>query len=467
MKKLLTFSMLLLVSFGLAAQTTETSKPKKEKKAKKEKIYNEKGEIIKKGWNFGPLPVVGFRSDMGFQYGVCMDVFNYGDGSKYPGYNFKLNFEVSTYTKGSSVFRFYSYWNNIIPKGKLFVDVSYFIDKKFDFYGFNGYATPYHKDFAIVNNLPDPDCGMKNSGFYGFSRNQFRVVASMQRQIGDIKGFYYGAGIAYYNNVIDKLKLNAYEGQKTLYDLYCDHGLIRDDEKNGGNVTQFKAGLIYDTKDYENDPTRGMYAEAVITAAPDMIDGKDYSHLTFTGVFQHYVPLYKEHLTFAYRIGAQNVLAGDIPFYAMMNTNTLFFKKMYTDALGGASNVRGINRNRVIGKGFAWLNLDIRWRMVNFKFINQNWCVVLNPFIDGGMVTQTFRLDGQKKSEQLIDGTLPLLSDTDVIYSDKKEVPHWAGGLGLKLIMNKNFVISAEFAKPFDKLDGAGMASYIGFNYIF
>ena len=51
MKKLLTFSMLLLISFGLAAQTTETSKPKKEKKAKKEKIYNEKGEIIKKGWN--------------------------------------------------------------------------------------------------------------------------------------------------------------------------------------------------------------------------------------------------------------------------------------------------------------------------------------------------------------------------------------------------------------------------------
>lgn len=461
MKKSLTFAMLVLMSFGLVAQTT---KPAKEKKAKKEKTYNEKGEIIKKGWNFGPLPVVGFRSDMGFQYGVCMDVFNYGDGSNYPGYDFKLNFEVSTYTKGSSVFRFYSYWNNIIPKGKLFVDVSYFMDKKFDFYGFNGYAAPYHKDFAVVNGIPNLNHGMKDSGFYGFNRNQFRFVASMQRQIGDIKGLYYGAGLAYYNNAIDTLDLDDYRGQTTLYDLYCDHGLIRENERDGGNVTQFKAGLIYDTKDYENDPTRGMYAEAVITAAPDMIDGEDYSHLTFTGIFQHYVPLYKEHLTFAYRIGAQNVLAGDIPFYAMLNTNTLFFKKMYVDALGGASNVRGINRNRVIGKGFAWLNLDIRWRFFNFKFINQNWCVVLNPFVDAGMVTQTFRLDEQKKIEEEIFPTLP---DTDVIYSDKKEVPHWAGGLGLKLIMNKNLVVSAEFAKPFDKLDGAGMASYIGFNYIF
>lgn len=468
MKKLLTFSMLLLISFGLAAQTTETSKPKKEKKAKKEKIYNEKGEIIKKGWNFGPLPVVGFRSDMGFQYGVCMDVFNYGDGSNYPGYNFKLNFEVSTYTKGSSVFRFYSYWNNIIPKGKLFVDVSYFIDKKFDFYGFNGYAAPYHKDFAIdANGMPQPDFGIKNSGFYGFSRNQFRFVSSMQQQIGNIKGFYYGAGLAYFNNYIDKLKLDAYDGQKTLYDLYCATGLIREDEKHGGNTTQVKAGLIYDTKDYENDPTRGIYAEGVFTFAPDMIDGNGRTNLSFTGVFQQYVPLYKEHLTFAYRLGFQNVLAGDISFYDMMNTNVLFFKKMYTDALGGASNVRGINRNGVIGKGFAWLNVDLRWRMVNFKFINQNWCVVLNPFFDAGMVTQTFRLDEQKEIRQILDEKFPLLSDTDVIYSGKDETPHCSGGLSLKLIMNKNFVISAEFAKAFNEFDGTGLATYIGFNYIF
>ena len=41
-------------------------------------------EIIKKGWNFGPLPVVGFDSDLGFQYGLCCDIFNYGDGTHYP-----------------------------------------------------------------------------------------------------------------------------------------------------------------------------------------------------------------------------------------------------------------------------------------------------------------------------------------------------------------------------------------------
>ena len=117
MKRFTITLLIVLLAFSASAQ-------------KKEKKYNEKGEIIKQGWNFGPLPVVGFNSDMGFQYGACLDIFNYGDGSKYPGYDFKINFEISTYTKGSSIFRTYSYWNNVIPKGKLFVDLGYFIDKK-------------------------------------------------------------------------------------------------------------------------------------------------------------------------------------------------------------------------------------------------------------------------------------------------------------------------------------------------
>ena len=92
---------------------------------------------------FGPLPVVGFDSDLGFQYGVCCDIFNYGDGTNYPAYNFKINLEASTYTKGSSVLRSYGDFKNIIPEGKLFYDVAYFNSPKYGFYGFNGFAAPY------------------------------------------------------------------------------------------------------------------------------------------------------------------------------------------------------------------------------------------------------------------------------------------------------------------------------------
>ena len=463
MKKFFITLCVILLTTGLVAQDNGKS-------------LNEKGEIIKKGWNFGPLPVVGFNSDMGFQYGACVDIFNYGDGSKYPGYDFKINFEVSTYTKGSSIFRSYSYWNNIIPKGKLFADFGYFIDKKFDFYGFNGYAAPYFRDLAAnIEDMAIPmaeypfyitEPGVKNSGFYVLDRKQFRAIVSMQQQIGNIKNLHYGIGLAYYNYDYNRLTLKNYENQYTLFDLYCQTGLIRPDEKSG-NVTQFKAGIIYDSKNYENDPTRGIYFEATLTAAPDFIDQHGYDHLTFTGVFHHYVPIWGDHLTFCYRLGAQNLLAGDIPFYAMMNTNFLFYKKIYTEAYGGSTTGRGINRNSVIGAGVAWANVELRWRVVNFKFINQNWCVALNPMFDAGMVTQTFRLDEQKAAMDLLKNRLIEEFDEDLIYSGKDESLHTSAGCGLKLIMNKNFVVSAEFAKAIDKLDGEGMKAYIGFNYIF
>ena len=453
MKKSIIVLCLMLLTFGLAAQDNG-------------KTLNEKGEIIKKGWNFGPLPVVGFNSDMGFQYGVCLDVFNYGDGSKYPNYNFKMNFEVSTYTKGSSIFRSYSYWNNVIPKGILFADFGYFIDKKFDFYGFNGYAAPYYKDAAVqMNPYEITEPGMAESGLYYTDRRQFRAVVSMRQKIGNLNNLYYGVGLAFYNYDFNQLSIKKYENQYTLYDLYCQSGLIRGNEAGGGNVTQFKAGIVYDSKNYENDPTRGIYFEATFTAAPDFIDKHGYDHLTFTGVFHHYIPVLGDHLTFSYRIGAQNVIAGDIPFYAMMNTNLMFYKKIYTESYGGSTTGRGINRNSVIGQGVAWLNAELRWRITNFKFINQNWCVALNPMFDAGMVTQTFRLEEQKAAmEKLNDLTS---DDYNLIYSGKDESLHTSAGCGLKLIMNKNFVVSAEFAKALNKLDGEGMKAYIGFNYIF
>jgi len=106
-------------------------------------------EIIKKGWNFGPLPVVGWDSDLGFQYGACVDIFNYGDGTNYPSYNYKVNLEASTYTGGSSLLRCYGDFKTLIPDGKLFFDCTYFNAKKFDFYGFNGYASPYMPEYIL------------------------------------------------------------------------------------------------------------------------------------------------------------------------------------------------------------------------------------------------------------------------------------------------------------------------------
>ena len=149
-KHLLSLLSILLMTFAVnGQQTTDNGQQTTDdvkSKAKKEKIYNEKGELIKQGWNIGPLPVVGYNSDLGFQYGACVDIFNYGDGSRYPKFDYKMNLEVSAYTKGSLNLRFYGDFYNLLPNSRLFVDAGYFTDKRFEFYGFNGYASPYFND---------------------------------------------------------------------------------------------------------------------------------------------------------------------------------------------------------------------------------------------------------------------------------------------------------------------------------
>ena len=435
MKNTLLSLLLCAVSLCLTAQETDNK------------------EIVKKGWNFGPLPVVGWDSDLGFQYGVCLDIFNFGDGTNYPSYDYKMNLEASTFTGGSSLLRCYGDFKTLIPDGKLFFDCTYFSAKKFDFYGYNGYASPFYADgIDLANN--------ETSALNWMSRNQFRFVASMQRRIAG--NLHWAAGVGYYNIKTGLLKLDEYKDQTTLYDLYRKAGLIREDEARGGNVLHLKAGLVYDTRDHDSDPTRGVNIEATLVGAPDIIDREGYSNLGFTFVGCHYVPLQKERLTFAYRVGVQAKIAGEIPFYFTNNLNTLFFRKVYTEGLGGNASVRGINRNGVVGNGMAWLNTELRWRFVNFRFINQNFYLALNPFFDMGRVIQPYRLSEQKAAFSNYSG-----GTINPFYSGDNENLHSTLGCGLKIVMNRNFVISVEMAKALDKRDGEKMWNNIGFNFLF
>ena len=425
---------------------------------------NDSKEIIKQGWNFGPLPVVGWDSDLGFQYGACVDIFNYGDGSRYPSYDYKVNLEASTYTGGSSLLRCYGDFKTLIPDGKLFFDCTYFNAKKFDFYGFNGYASPYDPNYLLSTN-PSEMLGVNTSAFNWMKRNQFRLVTSVQRRITG--NLHWAAGFGYYNIQTGRVKIDGYESQITLYDLYRTAGLIRDNEAHGGNVLQLKAGLVYDTRDHDSDPTRGVNIEATLVGAPDIIDRKGYSNLGFTFVGSQYVPVYKDKLTFAYRLGIQAKLAGEIPYYFINNLNTLFFRKVYTEGLGGNASVRGINRNGVVGNGMVWLNTELRWRIVNFRAINQNFHIALNPFFDMGQVTQPYRLKEQKKAYEMLGGQYNPLNKYNPFYSGNEEAVHMTAGCGLKIVMNRNFVISVEMARALDKRDGQKLWNNIGFNYLF
>ena len=445
MKKQLLLILALLLAVGSFAQDEQ----KKEKKAKKEKVYNEKGEIIKQGWNFGPLPVLGFDSDLGFQYGACLDIFNFGDGSRYPRYFYKFNVEVSRYTKGSGVFRFYADMPYLVKDTKLFFDVTYNYSKKFEFFGFNGYET----------SIFDPYEDFEKDGYHFIKRNTLRFVGSMQRPLRFVPNLNWVAGLAYYNVKTDRINLEGYEDQVTLYENYVNARIIKENEKDGGNIAQLRLGLNYDSRDHNSDPSKGIYAEYTLTGSSDFIDGNGYNSLMQTFMWRHYIPIYKDKLTFAYRLGVQHKIAGSTPWYMINNINMPFFQKMYTEGLGGVVTMRGVNRNGVLGDGFALGNAEIRWHFLDFKFINQNWQLAFCPFFDAGMVIQPFREDELKDAE--IEGV--------ELYSGDKEGIHTAAGAGLKIIMNRNMILGVDAGRALDvrDRDKKAVKIFVGFNYIF
>ena len=131
---------------AFAAETEASDKEVKETKKKKEVTYNEKGEIIKTGTNFGPLPVVAFDADRGFQFGALLNLYNFGNGDTYPNPKSQWYFEASAYTKGS--YKFVVNYDNktLIPGVRMSICTGYYGDKALDFYGLNGYQSIYDMD---------------------------------------------------------------------------------------------------------------------------------------------------------------------------------------------------------------------------------------------------------------------------------------------------------------------------------
>ena len=61
----------------------------------------------------------------------------------------------------------------------------------------------------------------------------------------------------------------------------------------------------------------------------------------------------------------------------------------------------------------------------------------------------------------------PLIGGSPTYNSCNKEGLHMAAGCGLKLIMNRNLIVSVDMGKALDKRDGEKLKTFIGFNYIF
>ena len=255
--------------------------------------------------------------------------------------------------------------------------------------------------------------------------------------------------------------------------MYRNWGLIKPDEANGGWHPYVRGGITFDSRDKRSNPSRGIYADAFFTYSAAFGNQTEYNHLKFNFTFRHYVPIYKDRVTLAYRIGTQNTIAGESPFYMNTYLNTLFIQRVLYEGLGGGNSLRGIMRNRILANGFAYANVELRTKIVNFDIGKQHFYIGLNPFFDLGVVTQPYKLD-ETEIRTAITAYNVATGRTDK-YEDyfnpsRKEtyMPHSAAGIGLKVAMNENFILSVDWATALNKQDNGKMMNfYVKMGYLF
>ena len=459
----LALAAIMFVSLNASAE------PKKDKSDKKVETTTADGkkQTVKKGWNFAPFPSIGFNSDTGFQIGALCEIFDYGDGSVYPGYRHKFNVDLSWTTKDQVKLHFFYDSKYLIPKVRLTAAATYILAQMYPFMGFNGGASPYYASLASGKRWEKEGIPTdQRVAMYNVKRNSMRVMADFQGDITSNK-FRWAAGISYWWYDIQEITLKkkgtpAYNTDAatnqtlidqnihsaSLWQLYQRAGLIKANEANGGHHLELKAGLVYDSREHEADPSRGIWAELYAYGSPDILNGRGkdgYHYLKLAAHFRHYVPVWQDKITFAYHLAYQGKLAGNAPYYTLQNINTLYLRQIISDGLGSINTVRGVPYNSVIGDGYAWANFEMRFKLASFRFIKQNFYIATNPFFDMGACVQPYRLEEMKS---VLTNNELTQAEKNLIYTGQKEKLHMSAGLGLKLVMNRSFILSAEVAVP-------------------
>ena len=454
MKKLLLVTAVLFAALSLSAQET------KEKE-------------MKTGWSFGVLPTATYSVDNGFQAGAFGDVYYYGDGSTYPDPLHKISWEASYFTH-SQRSRFYLAYDSkyLIPGMRLNASATYVNDPLYSFWGFNGGASLANLPQPYNNYWSNQETGIN---YFGMSRQMLRLLANVQGRITD--NLNWAAGVNFWNWTLGDMRDNGYpkegaEGKfyydksNTLFRDYQKLGLITEEEKNGGTALELNAGFVYDTRDMEAAPNRGIWVDAYLNG--NVINQR---YLKACVYFRQYIDI-PIHIpagdpVFAYRLAWQQTIAGETPLYMIQNNPLLVQRNMISEGFGSSNTIRGLRENRILTEGFAWANTELRVKLVNFKLFNQFFYIAVNPFFDAGVITKPYRAEAFEKAKTLALAE-PTYMTLDQLYDSTKvgDIVYSAGG-GLKIAMNQNFIVSVELAKCFYKPLDAGLWLGIGINYQF
>jgi hemolysin activation/secretion protein len=130
-------------------------------------------------------------------------------------------------------------------------------------------------------------------------------------------------------------------------------------------------------------------------------------------------------------------VVGDAPFDELSIVQSSFKQQ---EGLGGSTSIRGLPKDRYIGKGLALSNSELRWRASEFSFLARQSFLALSAFTDAGRVwANGLRLD------QALDGL------------------HVGYGGGARIGVGPSFIVAIDVGHS----SQSAAAAYVGLGWLF
>ena len=305
------------------------------------------------------LPALNFDADEGFGYGVILALYGYEPSST--TYRWTVQPTVFLTTEGRRDYTFFfDAPSSASHPWRLTAYAGREQQLAFPYYGL-GNATPY--DSSLEHG--------STRYFYRYGRDRTRFTGDVQHSLGrpSLRALL-GVGAS-----VDRINLTPFDSGTTL----IQHDLFNRTPATG-HTNYVRAGISWDTRDREIGTRSGSWVDLLVQRVDKSL-GATNDYTKWTAAARHYQPI-GGRLTLASRLVAQNT-NGDAPFYVLGELQTT---QKPQDGLGGSNSIRGLPKDRYVGRGVMIANNELRWRAADFNLLGRPSSLVLSGFVDAGRV---------------------------------------------------------------------------------
>jgi outer membrane protein assembly factor BamA len=347
---------LLLTTLATATAAAPSAAPEATSAPATEELPQKK----EKGIDAIAVPLVSFNSDLGFTYGGVAGAYLYAPG--HSPYQHGIALQAMFTSRGQQNHYLRYDGPQLIGPMRLEFRVEYRRELRSPFYGAGNVSA---QDFR----------GDENQERFNYQKG---APGAWLR----LRGRPWGENHPFQSYV-------GYSWRYTEVDTF-DTSLLREQRPvgiEGGPTGQLMAGVLWDTRDNESDPTRGGVEELALRVS----GSATWSRYQYAGVTLSERRFWRlsPRIILAQRL-TLDMLFGEVPFFEWVNTGGV----STSEGIGGMSSVRGIERNRFAGNIKAFSNTELRIQAFDFRLFKAPVTVGGVAFMDLGRVWHPDVVDG-------------------------------------------------------------------------